>query len=113
MPLPKGFGHEPKVEPPRKCRLGKICYKGFDGDKCPIHQWTWRHDEAYMAIKLIVFLGACCVALVWWAFDNSVQSTINQLEFFDSISCPEVFDIIKNHDHTHKSWNDYYEARCT
>ncbi len=58
MTLPRGFGKgwdEPKEsKPSKKCKLGKLCDSDYPHyQRCSIHDWTWTHDEAYLALRIM------------------------------------------------------------
>lgn len=56
MTLPHGFGShdEPPTEKLEKCKLGQTCTKHYGSGKCYLHAWTYRHDDAWVGIKIII-----------------------------------------------------------
>ena len=65
MTLPHGFGRRNyDVEPPRKCRLGKICYKGSYEKKCKAHKWKDDHDDLYLALQIIGIIAGVITVIV-------------------------------------------------
>jgi len=57
-------------------------------------------------------LGILITIFIVFVWNYSITSWESQLSFFEEVTCPEVWEIIVNHEHTHSQWNTYYTNRC-
>lgn len=67
------------------------------------------HFDIFWPAYLVGIFIIVLVVVIW---NYSITSWADQYEFFEEITCPEVWEIIVNHEHTHSIWNNYYTDRC-
>lgn len=113
MPLPRGFGvdYTPKTEPPKKCILGKVCDDSYRSKRCKTHQWTWNHDEAWLAIRIIISIVLACafVLIVVWLDHVNTEPARNIIEGY---SCDQLAEYIadRSKEFDYAEWR--YEWLC-
>ncbi len=113
MPLPRGFGvdYTPKTEPPRKCRLGKVCDDTYRTSRCKTHKWTWDHDEAWLAIRIIIgFVLAISLAvfIVWLDFVNTEPAR----NIIEGYNCDQLAEYIADKSTEYGYAEHRYEWLC-
>lgn len=97
MTLPRGFGRgwdRPETDdesPKRKCKLGNICERRRN--QCKIHEWTYDHDEAWMALRIIGIM-ATIIGLVVFAIILDEQGNIPTRQNIDGFSCNQLAEYI-------------------
>jgi len=109
MTLPHGFGSDkfrPPTEKPHKCKFGKFCSNGYASDKCSIHEWVYRHDEAWILLRILFGISITITFLVfafYWHYE--VGEPIRLI--IEGCNCNQLAEYVANK----LSWYDYAEHR--
>jgi len=76
-------------------------------------QWKYRHDEAWLGVKVIL-IAIPLIALLFLALEVSNQNTWSEWEEgMNKLPCEKVWESIMADDHYHQHYYDYYGDRCS
>jgi hypothetical protein len=129
MSLPRGFGYSEdefqkwkkerefnERDPPRKkCILGKVCDDSYKSERCTVHKWTWKHDEAWMLIRIFLFvvIGGtillACIAIGLYFVDMEAEPYMKNI---DGYNCKQLAEYVANLNPQYRYAEHRYEWLC-
>jgi len=113
MTLPHGFGssREPRELPPSRCKLSNRC-GGYGSDKCKIHHWIYRHDEAWLGLKIIsMFLIVIMGVVIGFSYDWNVNILPARADI-NNLNCGQLAEYVADKSYEYDYAEHRYEWLC-
>ena len=129
MSLPRGFGYSEdefqkwkkerefnsRETPLKKCRLGKVCDDSYRSERCTVHKWTWKHDEAYTLIKIALFViigGTILFGAIGIALTLVDMQAEPYKKIIDGYNCKQLAEYVANLNPQYRYAEHRYEWLC-